>query len=122
LFLDVPRAKAVNCCKIFLFPCETDQARPVRKVNNAHDRAVRGNKVAPFRLYDLRHTWATRAAEAGINLVTLAALLGHSKIQMVLHYADPTQQHQTRAVERLERFVAARQMESVLPEQGGQQG
>jgi len=73
--------------------------------------------VAPFRLYDLRHTWATRAAEAGIDLVTLAALLGHSKIQMVLRYAHPTQQHQTQAVE--ERFAAARQMESVLPEDKG---
>jgi integrase len=72
--------------------------------------------VAPFKLYDLRHTWATRAAEAGIDLVTLAALLGHSKIQMVLRYAHPTQQHQTQAVERLERFAAPRQMESVLPE------
>src|SRR5262249_27050097 len=41
--------------------------------------------------YDLRHTWATRAAEAGIDLVTLAAMLGHSKINMVLRYAHPTQ-------------------------------
>ena len=73
----------------FLFPCETDPARPVPKVNNAHDRAVRDSKVAPFRLYDLRHTWATRAAESGIDLVTLAALLGHSKIQMVLQVCPP---------------------------------
>jgi hypothetical protein len=36
------------------------------------------------RLYDLRHTWATGAVEAGIDLVTLAAMLGHSKINMVL--------------------------------------
>nr|WP_236657506.1 site-specific integrase [Acidisarcina polymorpha] len=92
----------------FLFPCKTNSARPIPKVNNAHDRAVRESKVAPFRLYDLRHTWATQAAESGIDLVTLAALLGHSKIQMVLRYAHPTQEHQTRAVERMERFVAAR--------------
>jgi integrase len=52
------------------------------KVNNAHDRAVRDSKVARFRLYDLRHTWEARAAETGIDLVTLASLLGHSKIQM----------------------------------------
>jgi len=58
----------------FLFPCEADRARPAPKVNNAHARAVRDSKVAPFRLYDLRHTWATRAAESGIDLVTLAAL------------------------------------------------
>jgi hypothetical protein len=49
--------------------------------------------------------------------VTLATLLGHSKIQMVLRYAHPTQQHQTQAVERFERFVAAQRMEALLPEQ-----
>ena len=28
--------------------------------------------IARFRLYDLRHTWATRAAMSGVDLVTLA--------------------------------------------------
>ena len=106
----------------FLFPCETDPARPVPKVNNAHDRAVKASKVAPFRLYDLRHTWATRAAESGIDLVTLAALLGHSKIQMVLRYAHPTQEHQARSVESMEQFVAARQIEALSPKQGAAEG
>ena len=106
----------------FLFPCDTDPARPVPKVNNAHDRAVRDSKVAPFRLYDLRHTWAMRAAESGIDLVTLAALLGHSKIQMVLRYAHPTQEHQARSVERLEQHNAARQMEALLAQQGAAAG
>jgi len=106
----------------FLFPCETDSKRPVPKVNNAHDRAVKNSKVAPFRLYDLRHTWATRAAESGIDLVTLAALLGHSKIQMVLRYAHPTQEHQARSVERLEQHNAARQMEALLAQQGAAAG
>ncbi len=78
---------------------------------------MRDSKVAPFRLYDLRHTWATRAAESGIDLVTLAALLGHSKIQMVLRYAHPTQEHQARSVERMEQFVAARQIEALSQRQ-----
>ena len=68
----------------YVFPCETDSKRPIPKVNNAHDRAVRDAKIPPLRLYDLRHTWATRAAMSGIDLVTLAAMLGHSRIQMVL--------------------------------------
>lgn len=100
----------------FLFPCETDKARPVPKVNNAHDRAIKVSKVAKFRLYDLRHTWATRATESGIDLVTLAALLGHSKIQMVLRYAHPTQEHQARSVERLEKFVAEQRIALVEQE------
>jgi len=90
----------------YVFPCETDPARPVPKVNNAHDRAVRESRVAPFRLYDLRHTWSTRAAMSGIDLVTLAAMLGHSRIQIVLRYAHPTQEHQTQAMQCLERFVS----------------
>jgi integrase len=95
----------------FVFPCETDDQRPVPKVNNAHDRAVKASGVARFRLYDLRHTWATRAAESGIDLVTLAALLGHSKIQMVLRYAHPSQEHQARAVEKMEKFVSGQRIE-----------
>ena len=106
----------------FLFPCESDPARPVPKVNNAHDRAVKASKVAAFRLYDLRHTWATRASESGIDLVTLASLLGHSKIQMVLRYAHPTQEHQARSVERMEQFVAARQTEALSLKQIGAEG
>jgi integrase len=66
--------------------------------------------VTPFRLYDLRHTWATRAAESGIDLVTLAAMLGHSKINMVMRYAHPTQEHQMRAMQRLEKFVSAQRI------------
>ena len=93
----------------YLFPCETDSARPIPKVNNAHDRAVRDSGVAHFVLYDLRHTWATRAAESGIDLVTLAAMMGHSRIQMVMRYAHPTQIHQSSAMGRLEAFNATRE-------------
>ncbi len=96
----------------YLFPHASDAKQPVPKVNNAHDRAVRDSKVAPFRLYDLRHTWATRATEAGIDLVTLAAMLGHSKINMVLRYAHPSQEHQANAMNKMELFVAQKQIEA----------
>jgi integrase len=66
---------------------------------------VKESGVAHFRLYDLRHTWATRAVEVGINLVTLAAMLGHSKINMVLRYAHPSQAHQQRATQKIEEFL-----------------
>ncbi len=40
----------------------------------------------------------------GIDLVTLAAMLGHSRIQMVLRYTHPNREHQTQAMEQIERF------------------
>lgn len=101
----------------FLFPGRaTDQ--PIVKVNAAHvSTLARINRlrlesnesaVPPFRLYDLRHTWATRAAMAGVDLVTLAAMLGHSRIQMVLRYAHPTEEHQFAAMKKLEAFRTAK--------------
>jgi integrase len=107
---DVLRRRVSGLEGSYCFPCESDPSRPIPKVNNAHDRAVKASKVAPFRLYDLRHTWATRAAMSGIDLVTLASMLGHSRIQMVLRYAHPTQDHQTKAMERLEQFNAIQQI------------
>jgi hypothetical protein len=37
-------------------------------------------------------------------------MLGHSRIQMVLRYAHPTQQHQAQAKQRVEDFNAAKQI------------
>jgi integrase len=85
----------------YLFPCETDWTRPMPGIQSAHGRALKESGAAPFRPYDLRHTWATRAAEAGIDLVTLASMLGHSRIQMVMRYAHPTQSHRAAALEKL---------------------
>jgi hypothetical protein len=80
------------------------------KVNNAHTTALKKSKVTKFRLYDLRHTWATRAAEAGMDMPTLAALLGHSKLNMVMRYAHPQEKHQAQAVKNLEAFNAAKEI------------
>lgn len=86
----------------YLFPGRSTGTAIV-KVNAAHTATVKRSKVAQFRLYDLRHTWATRAAMAGVDLVTLAAMLGHSRIQMVLRYAHPTEEHQFAAMQKMQR-------------------
>jgi len=111
-----------------LFSGSTD--KPIIKVNRAHVgtlaririRLEASQSLIPaLRLYDLRHTWATRGAMAGIDVVTLAAMLGHSRIQMVLRYAHPTEEHQFQAMRKLEAFVARRlkiaaPLNSVTPE------
>ena len=42
-----------------------------------------------FRLYDCKHTFATRAVESDMDLVVLASILGHAKLRMNMHYAHP---------------------------------
>jgi hypothetical protein len=45
-----------------------------------------------------------------MDITTLAALLGHSKLNMVTRYCHPQEEHQTAAMRRLEVFNAARQI------------
>jgi len=94
----------------YVFPFDGDSGKPMTKANNAHYGALKRSGVADFTIYDLRHTFATRAIESGVDLVTLAALLGHSKIQMVLRYAHPQAEHKVNAIRKLEEFSIARQM------------
>jgi integrase len=94
----------------YLFPSPADPNKPVLKLNNAHYGALRRSSLKPFRLYDLRHTWATRMAQSGIDLVTLATMLGHSEkggLRMVRRYVHPTERHQFEAAKSLEEFNRA---------------
>jgi integrase len=88
----------------FVFPAMRGlkNNRHIIKLNNAHNAAIERAKLPFFRIYDLRHTFATRATEAGVDLLTLAALLGHSRVQMVMRYAHPTEQHQFEAIRKIE--------------------
>lgn len=86
-----------------LFPSERgDKSKPIVKLNNAHNGAVTRSGIEKCRLYDLRHTFATRATESGVDLVTLAALLGHNRVQMVMRYAHPSENHQFEAIRKIE--------------------
>jgi integrase len=68
----------------------------VKRVNGAHDRLLRKHNAAQdadapesqlnFVLYDLRHTFATRMAEAGCPLPVLAAILGHANLRTIHRY------------------------------------
>jgi integrase len=80
---------------------------PIRSVRKAHDAAIRRAGIQEhFRLYDLRHTYATRAAQAGVDVLTLAALLGHTTVQMTSRYVHPMDQHKREAVHKLEAYNA----------------
>jgi integrase len=86
----------------FLFPSKA-KCGHIRSVRKQHDRAVARAEIQPaFRLYDLRHTFATRQAEKGTPLPVLAALLGHSDIRMTMRYVHPQQAAMRAAIENNE--------------------
>jgi integrase len=84
---EVLERRLKNAIGNYLF--RRDAVRKVRqsqliKLNNAHNGALKRSGIEKCLLYDLRHTFASRMAMSGCDLVTLAALLGHSRIQMVM--------------------------------------
>jgi integrase len=91
----------------FAFPSPLNVQTPIASVKKAHRAAVDRAEIKPrFRLYDLRHTFATRAAASDMNLPTLAAILGHSNIQMTMRYVHPAAEEKKRAIHKFERFRA----------------
>jgi integrase len=88
----------------YVFP-SSDRDKPIASVRKAHDAAVkRAGIVEHFHLYDLRHTFATRAVAAGADLPTLASILGHTKIQMTMRYVHPAEEQKRMVTAKLETF------------------
>jgi integrase len=94
----------------WLFPSPKKPGRHIFRLNSAHDRLCEKSEkqgtIIPFVLYDFRHTFATRMAQAGIDLATLAAILGHSSLRVVQKYVHPTADHKRRAMKTYEQSLA----------------
>jgi integrase len=65
--------------------------------------ACRKAGIEDFRFHDLRHTFATRAGDAGATAFEIAALLGHSAVTMTAIYTHATGDGIRRAVDGLTR-------------------
>lgn len=98
----------------FLFPGRVE-GKPIVKVNAAHTATIRRAKLPQFRLYDFRHTFATRFVEAGGDLVTLAQILGHADLRMVMIYSHPTDPHKIQSIKKMEAYNHDRRKKAMEP-------
>jgi integrase len=71
------------------------------------DRAWRGLRkraaLQDFRFHDMRHHFASRLVQSGVDLNTVRELLGHADITMVLRYAHLSPDRLAAAVEKVAR-------------------
>jgi integrase len=66
-------------------------------------KAVRLAGIAPIRWHDLRHTFGSRLAQAGVSLTTIKELMGHKTIQVTMRYAHLAPSNMHDAVKVLDR-------------------
>ena len=82
----------------------SDAATPLSEgnVQRAMAATLKRAKMRKVRFHDLRHTFASHLAMAGIPIRTIQQLMGHEGIDMTLKYAHLSEGHQREAMDKLE--------------------
>ncbi|HUX67787.1 MAG TPA: site-specific integrase [Terriglobales bacterium] len=78
--------------------------QPRASARNWFERVVRKVAIPDFTWHCLRHTFASRLVMAGVDIRTVAELMGHRTLAMTMRYTHLSPDHNLEAVERLARF------------------
>ena len=84
----------------FVFP-NSEGHRDLRWAKKTVPAALRAAQIEDFRFHDLRHTFASRLAMEGVDLMTIRELMGHKTMVMTLRYSHLSPGHRRTAIERL---------------------
>jgi integrase len=74
-----------------------------------HSRVLKEMGGERFRIYDFRHTFASRLAAAGVDLVTIAKILGHANLRSVQCYCHSDAGQVAAAMARYEKTLGPEQ-------------
>ncbi len=80
----------------YIFPNSVGRKISGRNLTRAFSSTIRKVGIADFRFHDLRHTFATRMVQAGIDLYTVQKLLGQKTSSVTMRYAH----HNTASLRR----------------------
>ncbi|MDQ3347891.1 MAG: site-specific integrase [Acidobacteriota bacterium] len=70
-------------------------------LKTAWQKVAKAAKLDGFTFHDLRHTFASKLVQAGVDLNTVRELLGHADIKMTLRYSHLAPEHRAAAVAKL---------------------
>jgi integrase len=73
------------------------------QVQRAFKKALKKTKIENFRFHDLRHCFASWNRQAGVDIDTLADLMGHKDTRMTRRYAHIGPAHLANAIGQLEK-------------------
>ncbi len=90
----------------YLFPARPP-TRPIDNIAFHWDRIRKEAGLPGVRLHDLRHAWASLAAMNGVDMVTIAKLLGHALVETTERYTHLSDQSVTDAADRVSARIGA---------------
>jgi integrase len=84
----------------YVFP-NSKTGEPLLDVKRSFHSAAKRASIRGLRFHDLRHTFASRLVEAGVDLITVKELLGHHSVKVTERYTHSNAQQKDLAVECL---------------------
>ncbi|MEW6054053.1 MAG: site-specific integrase [Nitrospirota bacterium] len=81
------RMKTHHIHSELVFPSATGTKIMRQRLVRAFTKAAKDSGLQDFHFHDLRHTFATRLAQAGVDLYKIAKLLGHNDVSTTQRYA-----------------------------------
>jgi integrase len=106
----------------YVFPASRGASGPRRTVEKPWRAICRAAKINDLRVHDLRHSFASQLASAGIGLYTIGGLLGHKKASTTQRYAHLTSDALRQASERAGAAIVGDIAAPVVPLKGGRRG
>ena len=92
-------------CQDFVFlpkrPQMTYRRRPNQYFRESFEAAVKRAGIKDFHMHDLRHTAASYMIMNGVDLRTVADILGHKTISMTMKYTHLLDDYKLKAVDRI---------------------
>ena len=92
----------------WIFPNPQRKDRALKDISSSFKTAYKRCGIEKLRFHDLRHTAATWMVNAGIDLVTIKEILGHSTIQMTMVYCHSSQESKRKAIQELEKLFKSK--------------
>ena len=78
-----------------------DTGKPFTDIGRVFAKACADVAIEDLTFHDLRHTFASRLREAGVDAITRRDLLGHSTVQMSDDYTHSSAESRLRAVQSI---------------------
>lgn len=97
------RVRVRSASSEYVFYNEAHNRRDARDLLRAFYPAMKQAKIERFRFHDLRHTFATRLVQAGVDLYTVQKLGRWKTISMVMRYAHHHPESLRAGIEVLDR-------------------
>jgi len=75
--------------------------QPLKSFDSGFRAVLKRAGIENLRFYDLRHTFCTRMASAGVNPFIIMQIVGHKDTATAKRYTNPTDEHLLAAMEKM---------------------